>query len=70
MREESKNDPDCPIEQDNKGDEVQPPEATEFGQSEQEHESRMLREMDYSDTIGEFKPLERDSSNIEKGGHA
>ena len=72
--EEAKNlqaDPDCPMEQDNKVDENQPPEATEFGQSEQEHESRMIKEMDHSDSVGvDIKPLERDKENIERGGHS
>ena len=60
-------DPDCPMEQDNKNEELFPPEATEFGRSEQEHESKMLREMDHSDSrhVGDpFEPFERDADSI------
>jgi len=67
-------DPECAEEQDNKVPENKTPEATEFGQSEQALEARMLREMDRTDghhvDAVPFDPLERDEDNIERGGHA
>ena len=67
-------DPECAEEQDNKVPENKTPEATEFGQSEQALETRMLREMDRADGHhvdgAAFDPLERDEGNIERGGHA
>ena len=66
-------DPDCPEEQDNKGEENKTPEATEFGQSELAHETRMMREMDHSDgyhidNSAPIVPMERDEKDFEKGG--
>lgn len=65
-------DPDMPLEEDNKGPENKTPEATEFGQSELDDETKMMRQMSQSDTqfVGEpFQPLKRNMDNQQKEGH-
>lgn len=54
--------PEMPLEVDNKGPENKTPEATEFGESEKEQESKMMREMKHSDSVyvgEEFEPVTR-----------
>lgn len=59
--------------QEQDGAEEEPPEATEFGQSEQAFEVKMLREMDKTDNHHvdgiAFEPFERDEDNFQRGGH-